>query len=358
MTGNDLLRQRLASQRLSISGFTQPAEIVTWLGAIQAQDYAGAKWAVGQRGLGISDAALDRALAEGSILRTHVLRPTWHFVAPEDIRWLLALTAPRVRAASAYQLRALGLEEPLIKQSNDVLHEALSRGSHLTRNELATVLQRAGLATEGLRLVYLIMSAELDQVLCSGARRGKQFTYALLDLRAPQASVLARSEALARLARRYFTSHGPATLQDFVWWSGVTSADAKIGIELAGSTLTPEMLDGQTYRYSPTQPPPKKSSPDIHLLPNYDEYLVGYRDRSAVFDTAHAGKLDARQSVLAQHTIVIDGSVAGTWKRTIVKGSVLLELNPFRPLTPEETAALAAQCVRHAEFLGYPFDIA
>jgi winged helix DNA-binding protein len=357
MTSIDLPRQRLSNQRLSISLFSQPAEGVAWLGAVQSQDYAGAKWAVAQRAQGPTDSSLDQALADGTILRTHVLRPTWHFVTPEDIRWLLELTARRVRVASAYQYRALGLDQALLTRSNDTLARALQGGNQLTRSELGAVLQQAGISAVQLRLAYLIINAELDQVICSGARRGKQFTYALLEERAPRARELERAEALAEVARRYFTSHGPASVRDFVWWSGLTTADARQAIELAGSALESEKIDGQTYYFAPAEFLAEPASPDFHLLPNYDEYLVGYRDRGAAFDASNTGKLDARQSVLAQHTIVIDGQVVGTWSRAIMKDSVLIKINPFRRLAADETAGVAAQCSRYADFLAYPLEM-
>src|SRR5688572_10872776 len=225
--------QRLHNQHISQVGFRQPAEVVGWLGAVQAQDYAAAKWALALRAPGLTDADVDRALADGSILRTHVLRPTWHFVLPDDIRWMLALTAPRINALSAYYYRQMGLDDATFARSNDVLAKALQGGQQRTREELAAVLHQAGIYNgELLAFTYLMIRAELDGVVCSGARRGKQFTYALLDERAPQARQLTRDEALAELARRYFSGHGPATLADFVWWSGLTVTDARSGLEM------------------------------------------------------------------------------------------------------------------------------
>src|SRR5579884_4270870 len=254
-----IAQQRLYNQlitRQNERSFDTPEAVVQWLGAVQAQDYGAAKWAVGLRLPGATDDDIEQAMADGAILRTHILRPTWHFVSPADIRWLLALTAPRVHAANAPWYRKLELDDAIVKQSNDALTNALQGGKQLTRDELASALQQAGIATEGeQRVSNIMMRAELDGVICSGARRGKQFTYALLAERAPQARALDRDKALAELTLRYFSSHGPATAQDFVWWSGLTIVDAKAGLAMATSYLQQETINGQTYWFSPSTPP-------------------------------------------------------------------------------------------------------
>lgn len=358
MTDMDIPRWRLHSQHISDPRHKQAADVVGWLGAVQAQDYAAAKWAVAQRTQGITDAGMDRALADGSILRTHILRPTWHFVLPQDIRWMLALTAPRVRAANATMDRQLGLDAAIFKRSHAVLTKALAGGQQLTRAELAEVLQKSDIPGINLRFIYLMIRAELDGLIVSGGRRGKQFTYALLDERAPQTKPLPRDEALAELTRRYFTSHGPATLKDFVWWSGLTLADARRGVEIVGSKLMHEDLGGRTCWFGSSMPRGKALSPSVHLLPNYDEYVVGYTDRSAIFDSAHAGKLDSRGNVLFMHTIVIDGRIRGTWRRTLNKQSVVLEFSPFAPLTKAESRALHQAAQRYGKFHGLPAVVA
>ena len=300
---------------------------------------------------------IEQAFTDGTILRTHILRPTWHFVLPADIRWMLALTAPRIIAASAYYYRTLGLDDTIFSHSNAILAKALQGGNQLTRTELASVLQQAGIATDNLqRFGQIIMRAELDGIICSGARRGKQFTYALLDERAPQARILDREESLAELAGRYFTSHGPATLQDFVWWSGLTVADARIGLELVTSQLMHEVIDGQTYWRSASMPSAKDLSQTIYLLPNFDEYTVGYTDRSAIFDMSDAEKFDTPGNVL-NPTIVLDGLVVGTWKRTIKKDTVTLTPSLFTTLTKAESRALVESASRYSAFLNIPVNI-
>src|SRR5438034_1155848 len=247
MTHLNIAHQRLHNQFITQQTFEKAGDVLRWLGAVQAQDYAAAKWALGLRTQNSTDNLIEQAFTDGTILRTHVMRPTWHFVLPADIRWMLALTAPRVLSTIAYYDRTLELDDAVFTQSNAVLAKALQGGKQLTRTELVSVLQQAGIATDNLqRIGHILMHAELDGIICSGARRSKQFTYALLDERAPQAGTLDCEEALAEFARRYFTSHGPATLQDFVWWSGLTVDDARACLEMVTSQLMHEVVDGQT----------------------------------------------------------------------------------------------------------------
>src|SRR6266581_6267053 len=347
MTHEDIAHQRLHNQFITQQTFEKAGDVLRWLGAVQAQDYAAAKWALGLRMQNSTDEIIEQAFTDGTILRTHVMRPTWHFVLPADIRWMLALTAPRVLATIAYYDRTLGLDDTVFTHTNTVLAKALQGGKQLTRDELASVLQQAGIATDNLqRTGHVLMHAELDGIICSGARRGKQFTYALLDERAPQARMLDRDEALAELTMRYFTSHGPATMQDFVWWSGLTVIDAKAGLEMVKPQLVHEVVDGQTYWFSPSTPLVQDLSQAAYLLPNYDEYTVGYTDRSAIFDVLPTNKLDPRGGLLA-NAMVLDGQVIGTWRRTFKKNTVVIEVNTFVPLSITETRAFAASANRY-----------
>jgi DNA glycosylase AlkZ-like len=358
MTNLEIAHQRLHNQLIAHQTFEKAEDVVSRLCAVQSQDYAAAKWALGLRMQNATDELIEQAYASGAILRTHVMRPTWHFVSPTDIRWLLALTSPRVNAGNSSWYRRFELDDALFMHSNAVLAKALQGGKQLTRAELVSVLQRASIVANNLlRFTYIIMRAELDGIICSGARRGKQFTYALLDERAPQARMLDRDEALAELARRYFTSHGPATLQDFVWWSGLTVADARTGLDMDTPHLMHEVIDGQTYWHSSSTSYAKAPSQTVYLLPNFDEYIVGYTDRSAVFDASHTQNLDARGNFLFQHTIVLNGQVVGTWKRTITKDSVLLTPNLFTTLTRSETIALIESANRYGAFLNIPLNV-
>jgi Winged helix DNA-binding domain len=358
MTGMEIAQQRLRNQHISQQTFAKPSDVVEWLGAVQAQDYAAAKWALGLRLQDATDDAIEQAFSSGAMLRTHVMRPTWHFVAPAAIRWLLALTAPRVNAAAAYWYRRLELDDALFARSNAALLKALQGGQQLTRPELIPTLQQAGIATDGeQRLTYIIMRAELDGIVCSGARQGKQFTYALLEERAPQARTLERDEALAELFRRYFTSHGPATLQDFVWWSGLTIADARAGLAMVKSQFVQEEIEDQMYWFAPSTSFSKEIAQTAYLLPNYDEYIVGYTDRSAIYDPIHNEKLDARSNVLFNHTIVVNGRIVGTWKRTLKKDAVVITPDFFVSPTEAEMRAFAAAAERYGKFVGRAVNV-
>lgn len=353
----DIVRHRLHNQSLSQTKFTSPVQVVEQLGAVQSQDYAGAKWALAQRLKDMTtDVAIDKAFNEGKILRTHVMRPTWHFVAPKDIRWLLMLTAPRVHAGSAFMYRQLELDETLIRKSYKVLEKTLQGNKQLTRAELGIAFAKAGIAAEGQRLGYFMMSAELDGVICSGGRKGKQFTYALLEERVPKVKPLKRDEALAELVKRYFTTRGPATLHDFTWWSGLTMADAKKGIEMVKSYFVNEEFDGRSYWFADTGSPVREKSPMAHLLPNYDEYFIGFKDRSAIGEIARQAGIKGDDPSLIAHVVILNGQIVGGWRRTLTKNAVILERNLFKDLTRSEERALAREADRFSEFLQLPVE--
>jgi hypothetical protein len=347
-----IARLRLHNQRLIGAPFKRPEDAVRSLCAVQAQDYPAAKWALGLRVKGCVDADIDRAYSDGTVLRTHVLRPTWHFVMPDDIRWMLGLTTPRIKRTMSYYDRNLELDAKLYRRSNAVIAKALAQGEHLTRSELSRALGDAGIDATGQRLNHIVMRAELDMTVCSGAMRGKQHTYALLDERAPRSRSLARDEALAELARRYFGGHGPALVQDFAWWAGLTVADAKQAIESVGAQLESETIDGRTYRFAPHGRVASVPDPTIHLLPNYDEYLIAYRDHSASLDARLPSGSGAVYEMLSRHIVVLNGRVIGGWKNVAEKQRVRVEAQLIVALDPAQRRALAAAAERYAAFIG------
>jgi hypothetical protein len=353
----ELVRQRLQTQHIAGAGLAAPEDVVAWLGAMQSQDYAGAKWSVGQRVTHAVDADVERAFASGAILRTHVLRPTWHFVAPADIRWMVELTAPRVHALNAYYCRKFELDEALFARSHALFAHALQGGQHLTRPELASLLAKAGIAADKLRLSYIMMQAELEGLICSGAVCGKQQTYALLEERAPTARRLPRDEALAELAYRFFASHGPATLNSYVWWSGLSVADAKAGLVMVKQRLAHDVLDGQTYWFRDSAPPaPSTPAPTTaYLLPEYDEGILAYKD-TAMVDLPWTIERDA-WSDFFYRPVIIDAKRAGTWRRTIANGAVVIETNLFTTLGPDQARALDAAAARYGAFVGLPVTV-
>ena len=357
MNNAEITHRRLHNQRLAAPTFKKPDEVVSYLGAVQSQDYAGAKWALAQRMIDASDTFLDKAFNDGLILRTHLMRPTWHFVAPRDIRWLLKLTAPRVHAVNAFMYRQSDMDRAIIRKSYAVLEKALRGNKQLTRTEFGSALEKAGIPAKGVRLGYFMMSAELDGVICSGARRGKQFTYALLEERVPPVTALTHDEALAELVKRYFSTRGPATLQDFTWWSGLTMADARHGIEMVKSYFHQEVKNGQTCWFPESSPEVEVKSPTVYLLPNYDEYFIGFKDRSAIGDLATKANVMKDDPSLIAYIIILDGQVAGGWRRTLEKSNVVVELSPITQLTKPEKQAVADAAERFGQFLGLPVEL-
>jgi hypothetical protein len=347
-----IAERRLRRQILTSAPLRKPEEVVAWFGAVQAQEYAPAQWALGLRiHDGVVAADVERAFEGGRILRTHVMRPTWHFVATADIRWLLELTAPCVHRRMAPYDGQLGLDARTFRRALRVFERALGDGRFLTRAELGERLRRAGLPMTSIHLAHVAMHAELERVICSGPRRGKQFTYALFAERAPNAPSLARDEALATLARRYFTSHGPATIRDFGWWSGLAAADAKQAVDMIKAKR--ENVDEHVYWTCDREPRGATPSHLVHLLPIYDEYLIAYRDRHAVpHGLSTMG--GTRRFATFQHALVIDGQVAGTWRPERRPNGVLVNATATRQLTRPERAALADAARRYERFVGMP----
>jgi hypothetical protein len=351
MTNQDIARLRLHNQRIARSAFEQPADVVAWLGAVQAQDYLGSLWAVGLRMRKAVQSDIEQALANRTIIRTWPLRRTLHFVAAADARWMLELLTPRTVAGIARRLhKHFGLDEATFAHSKDLFARALAGGKQLTRNAMYEVLEAGGVSTASQRGLHILSRLAQDGLICFGARAGKQQTFALLDEWVPGAKRMARDEALAELTRRYFTSHGPATLQDFAWWSGLTTADAKAGLEMAKRFLAQEVSNGQTYWLASSMPAATDSSPTGYLLPAFDEYTVAYKDRSAVLDPKFTKKANSGNGILYP-TIVVDGKVVGTWKRTIKKDGLVITPSPFAKLKRAETHAFAEAASRYGEFL-------
>lgn len=352
----NIAHQRLLNQHLACPSFETPKEAVTWFGAVQAQDYPAALWGIGQRMKSATEATVAQAMADGAIIRTHTMRGTWHFIAPEDLRWFLALTGKRQAAKYAHYFRQLGLDDDALNRGKEALIRALEGGKSLTRKELDVALDAAGLSVPNLGSTFVLMHGESEGIIASGARRSKQFTYRLVDEFVPPTPALERDEALAKMVARYFTSHGPATLKDFVWWTGLTVADAKVGLALAQSQLEQEMIEGNLYWFSPAQSEAGIPSPSVHLLPAFDEYTVAYKDRSALQHPLHMEKT-RDPFVNLGPVIVVEGRVVGTWRRTLGKGSVAVSLNPFGTLTEAENEALMAEVQRYGDFLGLPVTL-
>lgn len=351
----DIIQQRLLTQQLSYPSFERPEDVVTWFGAIQAQDFAAAKWAISLRSKNQTDADIEKAFNEGKILRIHIMRPTWHFVNPQDIRWLLALTAPRVQHFNGHYYRKSGLDKTIFDKSNKVIKKALEGSKQLTRDELHTYLKEAHIPTDNLGLSFTIVQAELEGIIVSGPRLGKQFTYMLLDERVPATKPITNNEALMKLTKRYFQSHGPAQIKDFCWWSGLTSIDAKKGIEMLGSTIISEVTNDKIYWYISSKE--EKTMPlDGYLVPGFDEYFIAYKDRSDILDSEYIKRLN-QGGGMVNGAVVLNGKMVGGWKRTFVKKDVVITITLFEKISDEQKQAVLKQAERFGKFLSIPIII-
>jgi len=347
-----LAQLRLSAQAIVDARFDAPADVVRWLVAMQAQDYYGALWAVGLRMRAAREAAVEQAIAERRIVRTWPMRGTLHFVAAEDTRWMLELLTPRVIALNAARIeRDFGLDAAVLKRCRRVVEKAL-RGKALTRSELYAALDAGRIASAEQRGIHVTGRLAQEGLICLGPRAGKQPTFVLLDEWLPAVPRKTREEALAELAQRYFRSRGPATAQDFAWWSGLTVKDAQAGIALAQSQLAQDVINGTTYWLSPSAATPRSTNA-IHLLPPFDEYLVAYKDRSAALDPS-LGRQVIGINGLVNASIIRDGHVAGVWKRTLQKQSVAVLPSLFSPLPRAHHQALARTAKQYGAFLGLP----
>jgi len=349
LTDLEIAQWRLNNQHIAHQIFKTPEEVVNYMGAVQAQDYAGAKWAIGLRMQKSGDAMIDKAMADGRIIRTHVLRPTWHFISPADARWMIDMTAPRINAFNASWYRKLQLDSSVFNKANDALAKALEGGKQLNRTEVMNALNHAGIKTDDLRFIHLLMRAELDKVVCSGGREGKQFTYALFDDRVPMAAPLSRDESLAALAGRYFNSRGPATLKDFAWWGGITLSDARIGVEASKNELISIVENGHEFWMAGEPPVAVAKSSGAYLLPAFDEFAVAYADRTAIVRPKY---LEQAKHVIFDPSIVVNGQVVGTWTRTLKKQGVEVALNLFGKISQAQQQRAEAAAARYRKFIG------
>lgn len=354
MTGAELAARRLVAAGLAGPRWPDAREVVRRFGAVQSQELRPALWSLRQRLADGSDVTEDELIAAfdtGAILRTHVLRPRWHFVLPEDIRWLLELTAPRVHAFNRYYYRKYELDERVLTRCHELIGRALASSGWLTRADLGAALKDGGIAADSLRLGLILMHAELEQLVCSGPRRGKQHTYALLDQRVPAASPKPADEALAELTARYFASHGPATVKDFSWWSSLTMAQCRRGVTLAADRLESAAIDGVTYWTGAVESAAEVLTARVQLLQPYDEYVVAYSESKWVVDLAGWGQRRPEYGgyigILVRRT-----QLAGFWKRTVKTSQVIVDVQLFESFDDDATEALRHAVDEHARFLG------
>jgi len=356
MTPAEILRRRLENQALARTSFRKPEEIVAWFGAVQAQDYLGSLWALGLRTRDATEAGVENAEARRAIVRTWPMRGTLHFVAAADVRWMTQLLAPRVLAHNAARLkREVDVDDTVVARCREVVARALQGGRRLERAALYQALEARKIATGGSRGLHILGWLAMQGVICLAGRSGKQHTFALLDEWIPKSRPLERDAALAELAARYFTSHGPATLPDLAWWAGITARDAQAAIEAAGSRLARETFAGRAY-FSGARSRKRMhgpAAPRVKLLPAFDEYTVAYQDRSLLLrDTRQLSAM-----ALLGPVVVADGYVVGIWKRSLGNEAVQVTAKLLRALTLAESESLSESARALGRFLGLPVSL-
>jgi len=346
----DIAQFRLGSQQIAGTKFKTVKDIVAWMGAMQAQDYAMVKWAIGVRLPNATERVIETAINNGEIIRTHLLRPTWHLVSADDSYWMLELTAPQIKAALKSRHKELELSETIFAKSNTIIEKALRGGKHLIREELMAALGKAKIATGDNRASHLLLRAELDGIACSGATKAGKQTYALLAERVPKTKPLAKEEALAKLAKKYFTSHGPATLQDFVWWSGLSVGEAKLALDMIKPDFVSKSIDAQTYLLPNSFSIPKTGKESVYLLPAFDEFIISYKDRSASLPFENHNKTISNNGIF-RPVIVVNGQVTGIWKRTVKKEKVIVETEYFNQPSKTTKSLVEKAAIRFGNFL-------
>jgi hypothetical protein len=356
MNSNYIAQRRLISQHIGGTLLQTPAAVVSHMGAMQAQDFNMVKWAIGARLPGSTEEIIEKSFNAGAMIRTHLMRPTWHLVVPEDVSWLLELTAPRIKSAAKSRHRSLEIDDKLVARSYKLIERALEGNKHLTRDELTNVLENSGIKARNQRLYHLMFCAELDGVVCSGEIRNKEQTYALLRERVPEIKKVDRDEALALLARKYFTSHSPASVSDFAWWSGLSLGDCRRAIELIRPDFISDKAGEITYWFPHSASSVFNSKESVHLLPAFDEYIIAYRDRSASLVFEHHKKAVSNNGIF-RPVIVINGLVKGIWKRTIKKDVAVLEMSLFHPLNKKEMRGIEKAGKRYGEYLDHPVGV-
>jgi len=356
MTSEEISATRLQNQQIVATKFRKVQDLVYWMGAMQAQDYAMVKWAIGARLPDATDEIVTEAFRKGEIIRTHLLRPTWHVVSSFDIYWILGLTAPHIKPLLRSRHRDLELSESTINKSKAVVEKSLIGGKHLTREEIMNQLQEAGISTEGQRASHLMLICELDGIVCSGKPKDKKQTYTLLEEWVPKTSSFNREDALAELAKRYFTSHGPATIQDFIWWSGLPVKDAKNALEMVKSGFASEKMEDQIYWCSLSSPTSGTKNKSAYLLPAYDEFIISYRDRTASI-LADDHKKAISDNGIFRPILVVNGKVVGTWKRQKMKERVLIIPEYFKSITNKKIKQIEFAAKQYSQFLNQETEL-
>ncbi|TGL28170.1 winged helix DNA-binding domain-containing protein [Leptospira koniambonensis] len=344
---------RLKHLHVSDAQYPSPEKVVEAMGAIQGQDYAASKWAIGLRTSGAKEEDVESAFLNKKIIRSWPLRGTLHLVSAKDIYWLLDLLGPPTISKYAAHYKKIELEPKVLKKCYSILSKNLSNQNFLTRKEISSILEKSGIITNTTRLSHILQRAGLEGLICFGPRRDKDFTYTLIEEWIPKIKKIKKpkEEALYDITKIYFDTRAPATLADFVWWSGLNVKDAKTGIESVGSKLNSFQKDDQTYYIPKKMDLINKDSDTLFLLPAFDEFLLAYTDRKDCMDPP-AKKVLTPADDLFRPTLVINGWVTGIWQREFKKEDVILKVTPYKPLNANFKKKLRKAAEEYAIFLG------
>lgn len=347
---------RLAAQQLQAASMPGIATLVSYMGAVQAQDFAMSKWAIGSRLNEATRLDVDNALASGSIIRTHILRPTWHIVAATDIMWMLNLTAPNILRITGGYHKSVELTPKILQQGATILRKSLDGGIELSREEIRMVLKKGKINTDENRLSHVLMDAELKGLICSGSVDGNGQKYKLIPDEIKQSGNIQREEAIQRLAACYFKSHGPATIHDFNWWSALSIKDCRIGVDLNAAILSSYDDDGTTYYFDEVACSFSETGKQHHLLAAYDEFFIGYKDRSACIEVKHNSRLFSNNGIFSP-SLITNGRASGSWKRKIDNKKVTIDIQLFTSPSNISMRNLRGQAARVGKFLGKEVEL-
>ena len=352
----DIPNLRLYNQQIIGSKFKTPKEIVGWMGAMQAQDFGMSKWAVGVRLPGATDQTIASAIDNGEIIRTHLMRPTWHLIVADDIYWMLELTVPQIKAIMKFRDKVLELDPAIYEKTNFIIVNALQGSKHLSREELTVELEMANIPTDYNKVSHFLMRAEIELFVCSGKTINNKSTFALLSERVPLMKRFSREESASKLALSYFLSHGPATLQDFIWWSGLPISLSRQALESIKSKLVSATVENQTFWFSDSLSIPEPDRNTVFLLPAYDEFTISYRDRTASLPFEMHRKAISSNGIF-RPIVVINGEVGGLWRKSTQKDKTRLEVNLFQPVSNALKNLIEEASVQYGNYLNKKIEL-
>lgn len=349
MNLQDISNHRISNLKINHSGFDTAKQLVAWMGAMQAQDFLMAKWALGLRIPNATENFVESAYNKGEIIRTHLMRPTWHFVSPDDVYWLLQLTSPRIKPILKSSNLKLELTNVVLNQCYRILENKLSGCQNLNRDELKRIFEKEAIKTDENRLSHIMMNAELDGLISSGPLRNNKLTYSLLEERVPYKKLLPREESLSELAKRYFSSHGPASLQDYVWWSGLSVSNAREGLEMNKSSLFSEQIEDETYWFADFEKKEIQQT-GLHLLPAFDEILIAYRNRRAIIDDS-INKKAILDNGIFRPIVVLNGLIIGIWSKKTKNNICTVEIQLFSKQRSEVQCDIENEVIKYQKYL-------